>query len=286
MSNQFEPGLRRILWEFRDYLPDIVVGGGWVPYLYQRYGGFTQWTSAISLTGEVDVLVGETTQGNSRRPLHDLLVANDFEPVNGTDLAAWAKDPRVGEKIEFLIVNNGPHAWEGSRRSVPGQAGVSAIALDDLQILERHTGSLTAPIPVAGSTEQSLTIRVPILGAYVVNKALTFNKRLPQIENGVAVENPKRAKDLLYLHDVFAGGTEVIAQVESDVQSMCEDQRSSMLVSQAAGQVRIVLRERAVALAKCETMLVERDGLSKREAAARIEGYLTEVAELLDGAAD
>ena len=32
-----ERALHRVLWSLRDYLPDIVIIGGWVPHLYRQY---------------------------------------------------------------------------------------------------------------------------------------------------------------------------------------------------------------------------------------------------------
>lgn len=34
-----EQAFRRVLWLLRGYLPDLVIIGGWVPYLYKRFGG-------------------------------------------------------------------------------------------------------------------------------------------------------------------------------------------------------------------------------------------------------
>ncbi len=33
---QFESALRRVIWALREYLTEIVVIGGWVPYLYRK----------------------------------------------------------------------------------------------------------------------------------------------------------------------------------------------------------------------------------------------------------
>jgi len=37
MKNNFTTGLIKTLWILRDYLNEIVVGGGWAPLLYSRY---------------------------------------------------------------------------------------------------------------------------------------------------------------------------------------------------------------------------------------------------------
>ena len=283
MTEQFEPALRRLLWDLRDYLPDLIVVGGWVPYLYQRYGGFPGWTGAISLTGEVDVLVGPRAQGQNRPPLEELLRASGFEPIEGTQGAAWQRDPAVGEKIEFLIPNTGTQRQEGSPQPVPGQAGVAAVALDDLRLLERHTTTLNIPLTVAGAPPQQLTIRVPTLGAYVVNKAITFIKRRTVVVLGVPVGNPKRGKDLLYLYDVLAGGAEVADRVSADVEAMGgSDPAAPLVMRQAAGQLRMALRDRSAPLVECEAMLMERDGFSRAEAGARLTGYLTDLIEIIE----
>src|SRR5689334_20627991 len=91
----YERGLRRVLWDLRDYLSDLVIVGGWVPYLYQRYGGFSRWRGPISQTSEVDVLL-RRTQVTGKKPLRDLLISNEFRPVDGTQAAVWESDPAAG----------------------------------------------------------------------------------------------------------------------------------------------------------------------------------------------
>jgi hypothetical protein len=39
---RLERGLRSVLWTLRDYLPDLVLIGGWVPHLHRRYGVFPE----------------------------------------------------------------------------------------------------------------------------------------------------------------------------------------------------------------------------------------------------
>jgi hypothetical protein len=283
VSSEFDSALRRILWELRDYLPEVVVVGGWVPRLYQLYGGFPNWTGQISLTGEVDVLVGSVTASDSRPPLKQLLRAAGFEPVEGTQGAAWQQDPQAGEKIEFLIPNTGPQSWEGSLRPVPGQPEVAAVALDDLRLLARHTTNLNVTVLVAGRPEQTLAVRVPTLGAYVVNKGITFTKRRQHLAGATPVPNPKRGKDLLYIHDVLAGGEAVVTRVTADVRAMrSSDGVAQMMIGRAASQIRLALNERSEPLVACEAMLVERDGYSPTEARARLEGYLRDLVEILE----
>jgi len=37
MNDSFTIGFLRTLWILRDYLHEIIVGGGWAPFLYYRY---------------------------------------------------------------------------------------------------------------------------------------------------------------------------------------------------------------------------------------------------------
>src|SRR6478672_13333980 len=74
-QSQFEPGLHRILWTLRDYSAELIVIGGWVPHLYHKYGGFRGWTTGLSRTGEVDVLVPAALPAVNRPPISNLLHA-------------------------------------------------------------------------------------------------------------------------------------------------------------------------------------------------------------------
>jgi hypothetical protein len=37
-ETDLERAFTRVLWLLREYLPDLVIIGGWVPYLYRRWG--------------------------------------------------------------------------------------------------------------------------------------------------------------------------------------------------------------------------------------------------------
>jgi hypothetical protein len=285
-AGQFEPALRRILWELRDYMPYLVVIGGWVPYLYQRHGGFAAWAGRISLTAEVDVLLTPGTKRLDRRPVAELLRASGFEPVAGTSGAAWQADPQAGERVEFLMSNLGTARQEGFPQPVAEQPNLAAVALDDLQFLYRHTGTLTMPMVAADGWAHPLSVRVPLLGAYVVNKAITFSRRRQHLESGVIVQTPKRAKDLLYLHDVLAGGKDVADRISGDLASIrAGDAAACGIMEEGSRKLRAALDDRSAELAGAIGMLAERDGLSGRMAAAQLRGFLEDLEEILADAA-
>jgi hypothetical protein len=96
-----EHALQRILWELHSYLPDIVIIGGWVPYLHRRYGWAAAWNSALSLTAEVDVLVPANLPAHGRKSLAEILGGAGFKPTSSNDDAAAvrANDPRLGKAM-------------------------------------------------------------------------------------------------------------------------------------------------------------------------------------------
>lgn len=171
----YESALRRIVSELRPYLDEIVIIGGWVPYLYKRYGGFNSWNANTSLTAEVDVLVDRPLPPGERPSIPELLRRADFRPSEEEgSLAVWEGDVQAGEKIEFLVPHEGISRQEGTVVLVTAQAGMGAIPLGGLELMRRFKQKLAIPVAI-DSGEQSVEIWVPALGAYTVNKASTFS---------------------------------------------------------------------------------------------------------------
>ena len=114
-----EQALRRVLWALRPYLPDLIVIGGWVPHLYRRYGGFSDWKSRLSGTAEVDVLVADGMDASSRPPLADILDAAGFRCDDQG--AVWENGLGTGERIEFFVPHEGTaRRWRRRRSRWPG----------------------------------------------------------------------------------------------------------------------------------------------------------------------
>jgi hypothetical protein len=282
---RLERGLRAVLWELRDYLPDVVLIGGWVPHLHRRYGPFAEWRGDLSLTSELDLLVDRHLARAGRPSLPEILTAADFEQAPGsTSNAVWARQAEVGELIEFLV----PFAAQPRRGQatvfVREQPGLAAIPLHYVDLLARHTTSLRIPILARGA-ETSLEVRVPTLGAYAVNKAYTFSRRGAP---GNPREAPKSAKDLLYLYDLMAAGPAVADQIEHDVAAVAGGSRTD------AEQVRGAASHLGLALSGGElgrpldttvSMLMERkDAPDRRTTQANLVGHLTDLHEILTSA--
>ena len=56
MTEDFTRGLFKTLAVLRPYLPQIVIGGGWVPFLYYRYLAKNREHTPV-LTRDIDLMV-------------------------------------------------------------------------------------------------------------------------------------------------------------------------------------------------------------------------------------
>lgn len=275
--DQLERALRRLLWQLRPYLGDLVLIGGWVPYLYRRYGDFANWNAPLSRTGELDVVAPAILPSDGRAPIASLLTEAGLHPVPNAGNSIWASEPASGEKVEFFVAHRGMARDIGRPVALTGQDGLGAIPLTDMSLLQTYTQTVDVPIAVAGAAPQRLPVRVPTLGAYLATKAATFDKRMG------GTGDPKRAKDLLYIRDVMAAGAEVVDRVELDVRHMrgTDPSVAGYLDSAANRLAALHLREPTSALRDAAMILAGRDGHSLERAMDELRGYTMDLREIL-----
>jgi len=263
-----ERPLLRLLSELGPYLPHVVLIGGWVPYLYRRHGGFPNWNTGLSLTQEADVLLTPAIAGGNRPPLAHLLRSAGFQPTSGAGTpAVWESAGPLAGRLELLMAHEGPAVRIGSVGAVTAQAGLGAVVLPGLSLLAEFSRIL--PIPMHATVDDvasTLNVRLPTLGAYVVNKAATFTQR----SSTTAGANPKAGKDIVYLRDVMAGGSMVREQVALDIAPIISGNRSARsMASSAANAVHNGLDQWPKApFAAAVSELAEREGIRDLTAAA------------------
>lgn len=151
--------LRRVLVALGPYRDDVVLIGGWVPFLYQQYGPFPNWTAPIARTTELDLVVPSPFMARNRRPLAEVLRSQGFSATSDTNGAHWSKGPDTEETIEFFVPHQGTNRTLGHPRNVPGQKDIGAVPLTNLSMLTDNTVRLEigflGPVQVA--------VRVPPL---------------------------------------------------------------------------------------------------------------------------
>jgi len=273
-GEQGEEGLRHALWSLRRFLPELVLIGGWVPYIYRRYGGFSEWGSGLSGTTELDLLVAPQEHADDKHTIADVLRQAGFG--SRAEDAVWESfDPAA--RIEFMTIHRGTATEVG--RVVPlDHAGVGAIALRDLTLLGEFTTTLQLPVGHVEGAPQSVDIRVPTLGAYALNKALTFPYRPAEPWEGAS---PRSAKDVLYLRDLLAAGDEVVERISSDIVAV-RSGGYEMDVERARSNVYLLLHgELRRHIAPAAEILREREGTGQSQAESDVAGHLTDFFELL-----
>lgn len=277
--SHYEPALHRVLWELREYLDDVVVIGGWVPYLYSQYGGFATWKGRTSLTMEVDVLVDRPLPPGERPSIPEILRNSGFHPsTDAGGTAVWLGDVRAGEMIEFLVPHTGTGRQQGDVVAVAAQGGLRAISLPGLELMRVYKRQLPVPLSTDGG-ERVVQVWVPWLGAYVTNKSCTFARR-DRHADGLG---SKRPKDLLYLRDIMAAGPEVVERMEQDLGEMARTRSGASRIRDAVNNLRMLVNGcYAADVADAAAMLREREpGFSDSAALADIRGHLTDLAEIL-----
>ena len=80
MPQDFKAGFLKTLWILRDYLPVIVVGGGWAPFLYYHYLLADKSREPIR-TRDIDLLVDLQFPIVGEKSVDRLLLDAGFKPA-------------------------------------------------------------------------------------------------------------------------------------------------------------------------------------------------------------
>jgi len=177
-----DPVLLRSLLAIEPYLDQVVVAGGWVPYLYQQLAdqGSSQRpprTQDIDLAVPRDLVLKEHS-------VDELLKAVGFKckfcsldtpPV--TKYVAGDDD-----EVEIEFITDAPGSKEGVR---PVQPGLTAQELRYVGLLLENTRLVRLLPP-----NERLTVRVPTPGAFILHKVLVVRRRREPV---------KKEKDLFYI---------------------------------------------------------------------------------------
>ena len=264
---ELEAALNRVLDALNEYSDDLILIGGWVPYIQLSYGRGAVPSVRTSLTMEADVLVPRHLAPSDRRPIAEVLTAAGFTSQAGG--VVWVRDHEVsGERIEFMQPLRGPAPGRGTARVVPDQPELRALALDHLQVMEDFNETIL--VSRTDATE-GRPVRVPTLGAFAVNKANTFHLR------GGTDAHLRAGKDLLYLRDIAAAGSPATDVLQGDLTAI---QSCDAAAQTALRRARYHLRAVAPGyLGAVAEMLAEREGFDLADAKADVEGHLTDVCE-------
>jgi hypothetical protein len=195
MPENFKAGFLKALWILRDYLSVIVVGGGWVPFLYYHYLVADKSREPIR-TRDIDLLVDTHVPVIGGKSVDRLLLDAGFKPVfrsSDTPPVIHYEGRIEGEEVEIEFLTDQRGAKDDVVLEV--QEGLHAEALRFISIPISHTIEVTIDDFRIGAERHPYAVKVPSPEAYIFHKGLIFERRK---------ERQKKAKDLYYIFDILA----------------------------------------------------------------------------------
>ena len=200
MSQDFKAGFLKTLWILRDYLPVIVIGGGWVPLLYYHYL-LADKSRAPIRTRDIDLLVDIQVPMAGAKTVDRLLLEAGFKATfKSSDIppVIHYEGTIDGEEveIEFLTDQRGPR----DDVVIEVQNGLHAEALRFISILICHAIEVTIDDFRIGGEYHPISVKIPSPESYIFHKGLAFERRK---------DKQKKAKDLYYIFDILVNCPEL-----------------------------------------------------------------------------
>lgn len=196
MYEGFTRGFFNTLVILRSYLSEIVIGGGWTPFLYYRYLVGDRNHDPV-LTSDIDLMVKHRVPTIGAKTIDELLTSANleakFKTLDTPPIIHYEGTIEgVDVEIEFLTDQT------GSRQDMvlEVQKGLHAEALRYVSIVIENT--LELEIDDVGTAEDvsPIIVQAPTPAAYIFQKGLSFTRRR---------DKQKASKDLYYIFDILAG---------------------------------------------------------------------------------
>ncbi len=194
MYDKLKPGLFKTLQILDEYLPEIVLGGGWVPLIYFHYvlGDKSLYTI---LTADIDFMV------NNKLPEKEKSIDSLLKEAGLNEKCLGAANKPVVHyvgniddndiTVEFLTDLKGA----GDKQIISVQKGLNAEALRYLSLSIDNSIIVEIDDAEKFGLQNNIKIRVPTPGAFVFHKGLVFTLRK---------ENAKKEKDLYYIFNLLS----------------------------------------------------------------------------------
>ncbi len=209
MAEDFSQGLLKTLKLLRPYLSQIVIGGGWAPFLYYRYLAKNRERTPV-LTRDIDFMVGHQVPIVGPQTIDEILTREakltatyknlDDPPV--IHYEGTIDDVEV--EIEFLTDQTGSQ----EEKVLVVQKGLHAEALRYVSIIVENPLLLEINDMEPVQVDAPLIVQVPMPAAYIFQKGLSFPDRR---------NKQKASKDLYYIFDILAGIPEKYSMIVSDL---------------------------------------------------------------------
>lgn len=194
MRDDFKTGFLKTLWIIREYLSQIVIGGGWVPLIYYHYLIGDKSKNPIR-TMDIDFFVKEIVPVIGPKTLDQLLteagMKSEFKSIDTPPIVHYeGKIDNFDVEIEFLT----NQAGSKNEKVIEVQKGLHAEALRYISISLENVITVTIDDFADAAKPHPLEVKVPTPAAFIFHKGLVFQRRK---------NKNKKAKDLYYIFDVL-----------------------------------------------------------------------------------
>lgn len=208
MNERLASGLFKTLGVLREYLPEIVVGGGWAPFLYYRYL-FPDFKREPIFTRDIDLMVRPKVPVLGDKTIDRALLETGLKAVfKSTDnpplIHYEGRIDGVNVEIEFLTDLTGSETDLVKKV----QSDLHAEALRYISLVVENTISLTITDVPEIEDMAPMLVRVPTPAAYIFHKGLIFQRRRDPL---------KMFKDLYYIFDILTGCGDLKASILMDL---------------------------------------------------------------------
>lgn len=215
-------GFIRVLQALQPRLGDVVLTGGWAWYVYRKY-----LTAESSIPGEftLDVDVVLPRQLRAIGPNLDELLQNaNFEvEVEGDEGPTVSRHSWPSSKTPEAVVEFLTPARAAGMDGTLEVSGVLAQQLRFLDLLLDDPLTLDLDERAPGESFKG-PVRVPRVGMFVLQKALTYKRRKFK---------EKKYKDLFYIFDLADSSRNLTGNIVADL-AVCFAKRGGRWVSRAA----------------------------------------------------
>ena len=211
MADVFKEGFFRTLWILRDYLPELVIGGGWAPLIYHHYLIGDKSSEPIR-TKDIDILVPEKLPVIGAKKVDELLLEAGLEPVfrsRGTPPVVSYEGDIDGYEVEIEFLTDQSGAKDAVVVRV--QDGLNAQSLRYISILTDNAIEVEVDDFYCREKLWLLTVRVPSPASYIFHKGLIFTRRNKE---------QKKTKDLYYIFDILANCPELHEEIYSQLKGL------------------------------------------------------------------
>lgn len=208
MTEDFTLGLLKTLAVLSPYLPLIVIGGGWAPFLYYRYLAKKREYTPV-LTRDIDLMVRHQVPIVGPQTIDEILtkeakLTTVFKNLdNPAGIHYEGTIDGVEVEIEFLTDQTGSQ----EEKVLVVQRGLHAEALRYVSIIVENTLLLEIDDVDSAIADAPLIVQVPKPAAYIFQKGLSFPARR---------DKHKASKDLYYIFDILAGIPEEYSLIGRD----------------------------------------------------------------------